>query len=755
MASVDLFIYIIIGLLGLAYPILLQVIARLDEKYESEKIAELFKKEFEWTAFRYSLVASLILAFIWSLKLESLIDIEFLNWLIDISAIIPVAVCTILLVISFFFFAHKVLIYYNPYDLIPYLINKYKMSGSKDVYFLALSEILLLTIRRQQTNLSLTLTDFFYKAFRSVRERFVNLPVEYPYTYYDLVFRAIEELAIQKEKRNYLLEKHTAGSIWLLGEIQVKQQISEITYSCLWRNLKLAIKYPQDDFIIYHWETCHQYYSYNLPYIHPDYTYSANTYQVSNQEVVDRRLAERERFIEFHYALGGLLLYKGRYACLKRLFSYTQTDPPKYELLPESMDEIFKFYSELKDPYETKYPWISTLYPFPEMSGLNADHVIKKWIMSYMALLFLRQYTIVPYLMTMQPLNFPQIPETQGEIKQWRNGLEFFKKLVSEHLEDRELIKTLNLDFITEKWCFDNNKPHPIAFIETFKTQLDTAYNVNAMTLPISETKTKQFEDSTKEIIETTFSNLLSISNETPIQDDETDKWYVSGNKMLQSRDAFIDIPEAHHIDFDTFLATVVSGRMLNALAETFLYKKTRSYLLQPDDLFKAVDRLAIDDSFTIINFGINLDHYINDLKVQRLSLAQYKSTDIRSLAGTRLVNDSIFILKKSDLPCFLTMDIAPDIIEKYGLRKISETINLYASVIDLNSTSEVIFNENKQQDRTDDEIRKSVLLNIIISVEIKWKRRMEVIQLSQHSKFRSKRTANKIDDVEPFQKQI
>ena len=176
MASVDLFIYIIIGLLGLAYPILLQVIARLDEKYESEKIAELFKKEFEWTAFRYSLVASLILAFIWSLKLESLIDIEFLNWLIDISAIIPVAVCTILLVISFFFFAHKVLIYYNPYDLIPYLINKYKMSGSKDVYFLALSEILLLTIRRQQTNLSLTLTDFFYKAFRSVRERFVNLP---------------------------------------------------------------------------------------------------------------------------------------------------------------------------------------------------------------------------------------------------------------------------------------------------------------------------------------------------------------------------------------------------------------------------------------------------------------------------------------------------------------------------------------------------------------------------------------------------
>ena len=128
------------------------------------------------------------------------------------------------------------------------------MFGSKDVYFLALSEILLLTIRRQQTNLSLTLSAFFYKAFGRIRESFVNQPVEYPYTFYEIVYRAIEELAIQNQKRNYLLEKHTAGSNWLLGEIQVKQQISELTYSCLWRNLELAIKYQQDDFIVYHWE---------------------------------------------------------------------------------------------------------------------------------------------------------------------------------------------------------------------------------------------------------------------------------------------------------------------------------------------------------------------------------------------------------------------------------------------------------------------------------------------------------------------
>ena len=47
MTSIDAYIYIIIGLLGVAYPILLQVIARLDDKYSSDIIVELFDQEWE------------------------------------------------------------------------------------------------------------------------------------------------------------------------------------------------------------------------------------------------------------------------------------------------------------------------------------------------------------------------------------------------------------------------------------------------------------------------------------------------------------------------------------------------------------------------------------------------------------------------------------------------------------------------------------------------------------------------------------
>jgi len=741
----------IIALLGVAYPILLQVIARLDERYESENIAALFKTEWEWSAFRYTLVASLASVLIWSLQLRPLIEIEGLNFLIKNSATLLVSFNTVLLVVSFFFFVSKVLKYYTLYGLIPYLIERHEKSKSEVKYFPALSDLLLLSIKKQQRNPSRTLSDFFYTAFRKVRDKFTHEPVVYPDIYYETVYKAIEELAILKEKRNYLLEHRTAGGIWLLGELQGKE-ISENTYRWLWSNLLIAIRYQQDDLIVNHWETCHQYYSYSLTYIHSEYDTSTGSVQVSNQEAVDKRNVERQKFIEFHYALGGLLTYKARYACIKRLFSHTQSQPPKYELLPESMNEIFNFYFDLSDPYETKYPWISNQYPFPELGGLNADSVVKKWIMSYMAILFLRQYTIVPYLITMQPLDFPPIPKTQAEIKQLIEGMDFFKKQVSDHLRNTELLKILNFDFITPEWCDENHKPYPLAFFDTYKAKLESAYHTNSMTIPISEEKIVKFEKSTKAIIESTISKFQPINNNIPIQDDNCDKWYSYGQRMLQSKDAFSDNPEVHHTNFDSFLASLVSGSMSKVLAGTFIYKTTKSFLLNPKDFFRAIDKLAIDDSYVIVNFGISLDYFINNLKVLDLSANEYKNINIYSFNGSHLVRDSLFILKKADLPNISTRPVEEGIEIKYSLKKISDSINLYASVIDLNNTSAEVYSESKEG-KTDDEVRKSVLLCLIISSEFKWKKNIEVIQLRQYSELFQKGIAHKLEDIKPVDK--
>src|SRR5690606_29718315 len=232
----------------------------------------------------------------------------------------------------------------------------------------------------------------------------------------------------------------TGGGIWLLGEMQ-DFQISDKTYNWLWRNLLLAIQYKNDDMVIDHWQTAFQYFSSNLSSIYPDYDVSTGTVTIINQEQVEKRNEERNKFYEFHIALGGLLLYEKRYDCLKTMFTYTQSHPPSYELLPESMSEIFTDYNKFRDPYEVTFHWISHKYSFLKLSGMHSDSVIKKWITTYVAFLFLRQYTLQPHLITMKPLALPNLPESQGEIRQWADGLENFKILVQENLDNLELMK--------------------------------------------------------------------------------------------------------------------------------------------------------------------------------------------------------------------------------------------------------------------------------------------------------------------------
>ena len=306
-------------------------------------------------------------------------------------------------------------------------------------YFIALSDVLLNSVKRQTNDISKTLSRFFYGAFREERNKFIDKPVVYPEAYYLLIYNTIEELAILKNKKNYALEYRTIGGVWLLGEME-RHEISETTYTWLWRNILLAVKYEQDDMILYYWEVANQYFTYSLKYIQREY--DRGSFTIKNNDEITKRNKERERFLELQYFLGGLLLYEKRYSCISRLFTFTNSEPPSYELLPSTMDEIFTQYIKFIDPYERKFTTGFSMYSFPKQNGIYSEKVIKRWVCSYLAILFLRQYTIVPHMVYQKPLNYPAIPSSQSEKKDWIDRLDFFKKLVSEILENTELIKT-------------------------------------------------------------------------------------------------------------------------------------------------------------------------------------------------------------------------------------------------------------------------------------------------------------------------
>lgn len=611
-------------------------------------------------------------------------------------------------------------------------------------YFIAISDLLYYSIKNQNEKIAKTIAGFMYDTFKKFRDQHQGKVIEYPIAYYELVSKTIEELAIQRNRRFTFLEHRTAGSVWLLGEF-TDTKISEATYRWIWNNFILALKYERDDYIIYHWEHAFQYASYSLKPISWKHS-EKPPFEVLNQEEIDQRNNERNRFLEFHYALGGLLLYRSRYKCIQRAFQYTQSIPPRYELLPETMSEVFRLYFYFRDPYEMRIPWINQRYYFPETGGINSDAILKNWICKYIAVLFLRQYTIVPYLIYMKPLEYPVLPKTQAEKREWIDNLDHFKKLVEDTLKNKELLNTLGFNFITDEWCEENNYPKPLEFIEKVKEDTIASFEGTLIHQPISDVKVEKFKNTTAEILSPLLDKYDAINNKENFTGDLI-KWYVNGESHIIDKSGLADDQDADHINFDSFLPESFSNKLKEAIPEIFFRVTTQRYLLTEPIIIPAISRLNINvDDYTIVSFGVQITKLIEESKLDFLNGIEIIEFGFRNY---HVVGDSIFILKKKYLPKLKYNKITDDEIQKYSLREAIGKYKVYTSVVDLNQAAELRDTLDESSDGKD--LRKSVYMAIFIHLEVQWQKDLSCIQIQQASAYRERGIPNNLSDIKPI----
>jgi hypothetical protein len=747
MEIVSICVSFIVAILGIAYPILFQVVSRLDEKYSSNLIIDLFNKEKPRKLFLIFLISSLASILIWTLKIPPLFQINGLNFLINNSALIFLSLNTITLIVFFFLFVEKILVYYTPTKFLKYLIKKHIKTKDVDnqVFFKAISDILIFSIKQQNQTIAKTISDFMYSAFQKVREENEGKAVEYPISYYEVIYKAIEELGFLENKKLKFLEYRTAGAIWLLGEVK-NNKVSKTTYTWIWRNLLLAISYKKDDMVMDYWKNAHQFYSYQLQQIMPKYSY--NPFKTLNEEEIKTREEERRKFLEFHYVLGGLLLYEKRYDVIGRVFKYTTSIPPVYELLPLAMGEVFQTFIQFRDPYETNYSWISHSYEFPNLDGLNSDGVIKYWITKYTALLYIRQYSIQPYLITMKPLELPKAPDEQGEKKKLIENLDFFEKLVKEVMQETELMEKAKLGFINKDWIEENQLPDPIELIHQYKSQLKKAFEKIEVQQDVSLTKLEQVKESSTPIISAAIKEYNCIRNDSIIEG-SFNNWFIHGGRTVMEKNAFSDNNDVHHLNFDSFLASHIAKKFKYGISETFFYAKSDKYLLNISDVFKGIDKLKINSSdYVIVNFGNNLSYIKDQYTIDDLSDYKYKDIEIINFQESNhlIAGESLFILRKTDLPNIIYKDLDAEQIDKYSLELIDHEIKLYLSVVNLNKNEE-LRNELKPS-YEDKDLNKSVLLNLSILTEIRWKKGVTNIMIQVNTPYRERGIPNSLKDV-------
>ena len=304
------------------------------------------------------------------------------------------------------------------------------------------------------------------RLFREFHQTHSDKNVIFPSEYYQMISRTIEELANIKSDRFTYLTHSTAGSTWMLGTSN-DTGVSTNTYDWIWKNLRLILNYDRDEFISYYWGNASRYFGRSLNYISSNFSHSAK--KIVNQKEIDQREAERKSFLNFHYALGGLLLYKRKYGIINMMFRFTQSDPPEYLLLPKNTDQVFNIYFDFEDPFNGKYQFINSDFRFSDSGGFEMESEVRHWICSFIALLFLRQFSLKSNTYKLNPLTPPNARPINIPKQEWVDGLTNFRFLVVELIKNRELLKVTGLDFITDKWCEDNKKPTPLKIIEAMQ----------------------------------------------------------------------------------------------------------------------------------------------------------------------------------------------------------------------------------------------------------------------------------------------
>ena len=752
---VEICVPLIIILLGTAYPIILNNISNIGEKYHSKYLLVLFKQElfqkkrgftmkcfqFKFDLFQWFLIFSLGSLTFLIFEFKPLINI----WIINNSANLLVFILTLSLLIIFFLWLKEVSLYTGDIiKLLEYLTKKYYEEADidkKQYILMSINELTINAVENNDKRIEEDILKFYLglrirlrKEYKDNHNKQNEEGIRYPYYYHQLI-RELIKIFVDRNDDNFisLQSRITNGDFLVPNDFQ-NIKISEDTYNNLWYNITLIRN--NTDYMSKFWSHSNQYFWTELKDIE---RYLDN----SNKGEVEEREQERKRFLEFHYTVGGLLLYSKNYEALKYIFSYSQQSPPDYKLLPYDMKELFEWIEFFRNEYKQipKFFIGYDRYRFPNLDSVGTNKQVVFWICCYLCVLFIRQYKLSKSPYYSNTTNQPYLNDLSlMELYNWKESITYFKFCLNKVLEDREALEQLEL------W---NTYKLKYSEIDKFIIELEQSIHKHISDkkerAELSQKKIEQFYASSKEILENCLEEYLPINN---TEDFDTDfKVTFSGQRTLSNKSFFVD-DDISCMGYDSSLANFISRYSIKKyIPNSFLGAETKSYLLNNNNLLEGIGRIINDKEEDIVIIIFNA----GDDTSQKLNNSQYKEKVI-PLPATDLRN-TIFILEKSNLPNIEIADISKEVKQEPQMKKISDEWNIYGTVIDINLPGNEAIKEKWIDDinyyQKENELQ--ILLGLLFVGHIKFKSDRKIIQININNEFEELGTENKLSDLEPL----
>lgn len=737
----------IIGIFTFATPLILQTISRIDDKYESTLLAKLFVKDWVCRTFIGIGIGSFVSLLLWMLNLPRVVDWGVLNVWIDNSASLILLISVIALIVAACGILYLTYTYYIPKKLVARLQKQCNTHLNERIYFDGVSKVLNYSISKADEELARQTYSAIIDVLIKTRTDKSGQEVVYPDEFYDAVFEANERLLKRERKTLSYLNEGSMLSIFI-DEVQ-QTIISDKTYQYMWLGLRQAVLYNNSEAIKAYWEKAHQYANFALDRIHPEYDKDFN---IVNKEALGQQKTIKEKFVEFHYALGGLLLYHKMYDTLEYIMSWTNQQPPKYILVPSTMSEVINMYMQIAFKDGSRgFMYYESHYPFIGVRGVNASDIIRFWIKKYMVVLFLRQYTLNTYYIYEDTLQMPRVPESMSERYAWNNELDVLKDLLQKICADTEMLEALGYQHMSEKqWFVENGKPVPPELIESFKAQIEHDMERTRKEQSISKTKLEEFYTATRSILCPVFAQYQSLFGNLSITENYN-KISIIGSHQIMDKQAFVDDQEICHANADSIVAEHASFEFQQLALNIFMYMQSRRYILKEQDVWTIIKNLPNNkNDFVIFSIGINLNY----LKLKESGLQNtngewsYNGIPIFDIHHSMndLVSQSLWIIRKSDVPYLVFNKISnEDDISKYKLSEIDEQYHIFASIVDVYATPTI---KKELEDRKILDAETKAVVCVDFNAEIRCKKTAKAIQLKIYSQFGNKEQAHSVEDV-------
>ena len=738
----------IIGIFTFATPLILQTISRIDDKYESTLLAKLFVKDWVCRTFIGIGIGSFVSLLLWMLNLPRVVDWGILNVWVDNSASLILLISVIALIVAACGILYLTYTYYIPKKLVARLQKQCNTHLNERIYFDGVSKVLNYSISKADEELARQTYSAIIDVLIKTRTNKSGQEIIYPDEFYDAVFEANERLLKRERKTLSYLNEGSMLSIFI-DEVQ-QTIISDKTYQYMWLGLRQAVLYNNSEAIKAYWEKAHQYANFALDRIHPEYDKDFN---IVNKEALDQQKTIKEKFVEFHYALGGLLLYHKMYDTLEYIMSWTNQQPPKYILVPSTMSEVINMYMQIafKDGIRG-FMYYESHYPFIGVRGVNASDIIRFWIKKYMAVLFLRQYTLHSHYIYEDTLQLPRVPESMSEKYAWNNELDILQDLLQKICADTEMLEALGYQHMSDKqWFVEKDKPTPSELIESFKAQIEHDMERTRKEQSISKTKLEEFYTATLSILCPVFTQYESFFGNSSITENYN-KIHIIGSHQIMDKQAFVDDQEICHANADSVVAEHASFEFRHLALNIFMYMQSRRYILKEQDIWTAINNLSYDNNdFVIFSIGNNLN-YLN-LKESKLQNTNgewsYNGISIVDVHHgiNDLVSQSLWIIRRSDLPYLVFNKISnEEAIHKYQLCEIDEKYHIFASIVDVYATPTI---KKELEDRKILDAETKAVVCVDFNAEVRCKKTAKAIQLKIYSQFGNKEQANSVEDVD------